>query len=266
MQRFGVVAVADELVGYLLRLHLRTAEDDGVYLGIVIHYALQRKILVLGIHEIVCMIHILRSFVARPYNYLLMVVQILACDAFNLFRHRGGEEQCAPILGQAFKYGVDAVCKTHVEHLVSLVEHYCLRRRDVCHATLYKIDKSAGRGNDDVCAFTQLAYLRIDRRAAVNGRDTQPLDIFAEVFQVVADLETKFSCRRHHHRLDGAPGDVEVLEQRKAEGCRLACARLGESYDVAVGRRCRFRRQEMRNHSLLYGHRGNEAHLVYCPA
>ena len=64
VQRLSVIAVLDKFVGNLLRLDLRTAEDDGEDAGIVVHDAFEGEILVLGVHQIIDMVHVLCTLIA----------------------------------------------------------------------------------------------------------------------------------------------------------------------------------------------------------
>ena len=74
MQGFGIVAVADELVGYFLCLNLCAAEDNGKDAGIIVHDALQGEILVLGIDHIIDMVDVLSTLITTAYHNLLVVV------------------------------------------------------------------------------------------------------------------------------------------------------------------------------------------------
>ena len=92
VQRLGIIAILDELVGHLLRLQLRATEDDGEDAWIVVYQSLQRQILVLGIHHIIDMVYVLGSFVARTHHNLLVVVQVTLGNALYLLAHRSREE------------------------------------------------------------------------------------------------------------------------------------------------------------------------------
>ena len=78
VQRLGIIAVADELVGNLLRLDLRTTEDDGEDARIVVDDALQGEVLVFGVHHIIDVVDALCTLVTTTYYYLLVVVQARA--------------------------------------------------------------------------------------------------------------------------------------------------------------------------------------------
>ena len=64
VQGLGVVAVLDELVGYLLRLYLRAAEDDGKDARVVVDDTLQRQVFILGVDHIIDMVDVLGTLVS----------------------------------------------------------------------------------------------------------------------------------------------------------------------------------------------------------
>ena len=107
VERLGVVAVANQLVGNLLRLGLRTAEDDGKDTGIIVHDALQGKVFVLGIHHIIDMVDVLSPLVSGAHHNLLMLMQIVLGDTFHLPAHRRREHQRVVCLWQRLKHLVD---------------------------------------------------------------------------------------------------------------------------------------------------------------
>ena len=55
-------------VGNLLRLHLRATEDDGEDARMVVHDALQSQVFVLGVHQIVDMVHVLGALVSATHD------------------------------------------------------------------------------------------------------------------------------------------------------------------------------------------------------
>ena len=89
MQRLSIIAVTDEFIGYLLSLNLRTTEDDGEDTGVIVHDTLQGEVLVLGVHQIIDMVHILCSLVAATHHDLLVVMQVFLRDPLYLPAHRG---------------------------------------------------------------------------------------------------------------------------------------------------------------------------------
>ena len=81
--------------------------------------------------------------------------------------------------------------------------------------------------------------------------------VFREILQVVADLQTQFARRTQNQRLRLSVVDVERLQERNAEGRRLARTRLCEGDEVAF-----FCVQQIRNHLFLHRHGLFEAQLA----
>ena len=88
VQRFGIIAVFDQFVGYLLCLHLRPTEDDGEDARIVVYQSLQGQILILRIHHIIDMVHVFGTLVTRAHHDFLVVVQVTFGDTLYLTTHR----------------------------------------------------------------------------------------------------------------------------------------------------------------------------------
>ena len=92
VERFGVVAIADEPVCHLLRLKARAAEDDAINLGIVVHYAFERQIFVFGMDKEIYVVDVLCALVSAADNDFLIVTKIGLGDALNLLAHCCREE------------------------------------------------------------------------------------------------------------------------------------------------------------------------------
>ena len=256
VERVGVVAVAYEKVGHLLRLEARAAEDDGVDFRIVVDEAFQGEILVFGMHQVVDVVDVLGPLVARAYDNFLVVVQIVFGDALDVFAHGGREEERIALFGHARQDGVDAVGEAHVEHFVGFVEHDVLHGVELGHAALHEVDEAPGGGHDDLGTLAQGAYLALDARAAVDGQYVQPVDVSRIVFQVAGDLQAELACGAQDDGLRAAVGGVDLLEHGQAIGGRLARARLGQGDDVVA------RAQEVGNHFFLHGHGVFVAHFA----
>ena len=181
MQGLGVVAVVDQIVGHLLRLAPGTAEDDGVDIRIVVGYAFERQVFVASMHHIVDMPHVGRAFVARSDHYLHRIVHIFLSYPPYFGGHSGREHQHLALLRHMAEDIVDRVEKSHIEHLVGLVEDHGVHTREVHYSAIDQVDKSAGGGHDDLHAGAQRAYLALDARTAVDGEHTQLRDKFREI-------------------------------------------------------------------------------------
>ena len=141
VQRLGVVAVLDQLVGYLLRLQLRAAEDDGENLGEVVHDTLQRQVLVLRMHHIIDVVHILGTLIARAHDDGLVILQVMLGHLLHLTAHRGREHQRGVLLRQRLEDLVDGIRETHVQHLVGLIKHDGAHSLQMGEATILQVEQ-----------------------------------------------------------------------------------------------------------------------------
>ena len=243
MQRLGIVPILDELVGHLLRLYLRAAEDDGEDAGIVVHQSLQCQVLVLGIHHVVDVVHMLGTLVAAAYYDFLVVMQVSLGNALDVAAHGGREEQRVTVVGHTIQYGVDALLESHVQHLVGLVQHHVLHVVQLCHAALHQVDQSARRSHDDLHAFAQGTNLLFYRCTAIDRLDVDAVQVFGKVAHVVGNLQAQLTRRRQHESQWNAAAYLaqlrtwflcNALQYGNAERRRLARARLGQCYHVVL--------------------------------
>lgn len=258
VERVGVVAIAYEVVGHLLRLHARAAEDDGVYLGVVVDEALEGVVAVLGAYHIIDVVDVLGALVARAYLYLALVREVAAGYALYLAAHGGGEEQRAVLGGQGLEDGLDVVLKTHGEHLVGLVEHDVFYAVKMCGPAPHKVDEAARGGHDDVHAVAEGAYLRPDVGAAVYREYLDAVEVGGEALHVVGYLEAELARRREDEGARRRAVTADEVQQGQAVGGRLARAGLRQGHKVLLVVTV----DEERNHFLLYRHRVHIALLV----
>ena len=78
VQTVGIVAVIDKMVGHLLRLLTGAAEDNAVYIGIIIGDTLEGQIFVVSLHHIVDMAHIVGGLIAVAGHKLHGIVHEIA--------------------------------------------------------------------------------------------------------------------------------------------------------------------------------------------
>ena len=241
VQRLGIIAVAYQLVGHLLRLYLRAAEDDGEDAGIVVHESLQGQVLVLGVHHVVDVVDVLGTLIAASHHYLLVVVQVALGDALYLAAHGGREEQRIAALGHTLQYLVDTLRESHVQHLVGLVQHHVAHVVEHCHAPLHQVDETARRSHDDLHALAQGTYLLLDAGTAVDGLDMDAVQVFGKVAHVVGYLQAQLTCGCQNEGMGQTPANLAQLRTRRvgyplqhgdAESRRLARTRLGQRNDV----------------------------------
>ena len=206
------------------------------------------------------MVHILRSLVSRAYHYFLVVVQIRHRYLLYLPAHRCREQQRIALCGYTLQYLVDTLRESHVQHLVSLVEHHVYHAVELCHAAVHQVDESSRCCHYYLRSVPQLVHLVHYRRTPIHCHDVHTLHILRIVAQVVGYLQTQFTCRANHYRLCRPAAHVDLLQQRYPERRCLAGTCLCQcNYIVAYP-------QQIRNNLLLYGHRVHEPHLLYRPA
>ena len=232
VQRLGVVAVLDQLVGNFLCLHLCPAEDDGIDLRIEVHQPFQGKVLVAGIHHIINVVDVLRTLVAAAHDDFLVIVQVTLGHTFHVAAHRSREQQGVAVFRHAGQYLGDTLLESHVQHFVSLVQDNVRHFVQTCFPTVHEVDQTSRRSHDDLYAMAQLMNLCLDGGTAIDGGDVQVGDILAEILQVVCNLQTKLTCRTQHYRLSILAAGVNPLQQWQAECCRLSRTGLCQCDDV----------------------------------
>ena len=126
MQRLSIIPIANQFVGNLLCLQLRTAEYNGEDAGIIVYQPLQGKVFVLGIHHIIDVVHMLCTLVAASYHDFLIVMQITFGNAFYLLAHRRREKQRVALCGHSLQDRVNALGESHVQHLISLIKNHII--------------------------------------------------------------------------------------------------------------------------------------------
>ena len=126
--------------------------------------------------------------------------------------------------------------------------------RQVQGAASHVVEQAPGRRHDDVYALAQRAQLSIDRLAAVDG-DAAQVAVAPQQRQVLGDLYRQLARRRQHDALDDVACWVDRLDQRDAEGGRLAGTGEGLGDDVAAA-------EQQRDGLCLDGRRLLEAHFL----
>ena len=128
---------------------------------------------------------------------------------------------------------LDVVDEAHVEHFVGFVENEVGNVRQIHFSAVDEIDDSAGRSDDDVDAFVERAHLDGDRRAAVDGQDSDSRKA-AEGGHFIGNLHGQFSRRCEDDRLDVARLFRDVLQDRDAERGCLSRTGPGLADDVGI--------------------------------
>ena len=161
------------------------------------------------------------------------VVGVLERDATGVAVERGGEEERLA-LGRAL--GDDAVdrrAEAHVEHAVGLVEDEDADAVEREGAALEEVLQAAG-GRDDDVRLGRLARLLGDAGAAVDGADLERPGVGDRV-DLVDDLGRELARRREDQRRGARAVGLDAVDDRHAEGERLARARGALGEDVTPG-------------------------------
>ena len=255
VQGVGIVAVGDELVGYLLCVAAGAAEYYGVDIGRVVGDTLKGQIFVLGVDHVVDVAYVGGALVAGAYHYLLGVMHVSFGDTCRFGRHCGREHKHLAVFGHVCQNVVDGVDESHVEHLVGLVEHHGMHIVEFYHAAVSQVYEAAWGGYDYLHAPAQGFYLALDARTAVYGEYGYIGDVFCKVGEIAGYLEAKLAGGCEYEGLRHEARVVDTLYERKAEGGCLAGACLGECHEVVVAA------EQQGYYFFLYGHRGFEAHF-----
>ena len=104
----------------------------------------------------------------------------------------------------------------------------------------------------------ELIDLVPDARTSVDRDDVDASQMLRIFPQILGNLDAEFPGRTQHKSLWFVLRDDCLLQQRKAEGCRLAGTCLGKGDKIMV------RFKQIRNHFFLDRHRGLIAELTDC--
>ena len=176
----------------------------------------------------------------------------------DLLGHSGGEHQRLPSCRNCCHDPLQRWQKSHIEHLVGLVEHQDFDLRKVDVALFHQIKQAARRSNQSVDAVPQRLDLSVLRDAAEDNRLSQRR-VSSVAFEAVADLRCQFAGRGEHQSANRprlrprslvsssmllvavwllgrrVPRIVQSLEHRQRKGSRLTGASLSAADQVATG-------------------------------
>ena len=125
---------------------------------------------------------------------------------------------------------LDGRLEAHVEHPVGLVEDEDLDVGERDDAARDQVLEPAGRGDDDV-GLARRRALGAEADAAVDGGDPQVAGAGDRV-ELVDDLAGELAGRRQDEGRDGRAAGLDEIDERHAEGERLA--RPGRRLDEQV--------------------------------
>ena len=234
MQRLSIITILDELICNILSLQLGAAEDNCKDAWIEIHHALQGEILVLGIYQIVDVVYMLSTLVARTHYDFLVVVQVVEGNLLDVLAHGSREEQGVSILRHVLEDGIDALREAHVQHLVSLIKHHVVHVLQLSHATINQIEQTARGSHDNLHTMLQGANLASDVGTAINCGNMQTVDVLGKTVQIVCYLEAELTCRTEDDSLCLLAAGISFLDNRNTVRCSLTRTGLRQRNHVVL--------------------------------
>ena len=189
--------------------------DQGLHLGLGRH-----------LHEPV--IDLLHRLIAGIGLVVRGVGRVAAGEPAHLAVERGREEHRLAILRQPSHDPVDLRLEAHVEHPVGLVQHQDRHGAQREHLAVGEILEATRSRHQQVRAVGLLGLV-VEADSAVGGGHPQAA-CSSQRLQHLAHLGGQLAGRDQHQRGRGGAVRVDSLDQRDAEGERLAGAggRLGQ--------------------------------------
>ena len=234
VQRLCIITILNQLICNILSLQLGAAEDNCKDAWIEIHHALQGEILVLGIYQIVDVVYMLSTLVARTHYDFLVVVQVVEGNLLDVLAHGSREEQGVSILRNVLEDGIDALREAHVQHLVSLIKHHVVHVLQLSHATINQIEQTARGSHDNLHTMLQGANLASDVGTAINCGNMQTVDVLGKTVQIVCYLEAELTCRTEDDSLCLLAAGISFLDNRNTVRCSLTRTGLRQRNHVVL--------------------------------
>ena len=234
VQRLCIITILNQLICNILSLQLGAAEDNRKDAWIEIHHALQGEILVLGIYQIVDVVYMLSTLVARTHYDFLVVVQVVEGNLLDVLAHGSREEQGVSIFRNVLEDGIDALREAHVQHLVSLIKHHVVHVLQLSHATINQIEQTARGSHDNLHTMLQGANLASDVGTAINSGNMQTVDVLGKTVQIVCYLEAELTCRTEDDSLCLLAAGISFLDNRNTVRCSLTRTGLRQRNHVVL--------------------------------
>ena len=234
VQRLSIITILNQLICNILSLQLGAAEDNCKDAWIEIHHALQGEILVLGIYQIVDVVYMLSTLVARTHYDFLVVVQVVEGNLLDVLAHGSREEQGVSILRHVLEDGIDALREAHVQHLVSLIKHHIVYVLQLSHATINQIEQTTRGSHDNLHTMLQGANLASDVGTAINSGNMQTVDVLGKTVQIVCYLEAELTCRTEDDSLCLLAAGISLLDYRNTVRCSLTRTGLRQRNHVVL--------------------------------
>ena len=234
VQCLCIITILNQLICNILSLQLGAAENNCKDAWIEIHHALQGEILILGIYQIVDVVYMLSTLVARTHYDFLVVVQVVEGNLLDVLAHGSREEQSVSIFRNVLEDGIDALREAHVQHLVSLIKHHVVHVLQLSHATINQIEQTTRGSHDNLHTMLQGANLASDVGTAINCGNMQTVDVLGKTVQIVCYLETELTCRTEDDSLCLLAFGISFLDNRNTVRCSLTRTGLRQRNHVVL--------------------------------
>ncbi len=244
------VSGTEQFISQLFGAVLGAGEDqDGTGVGIVQDRHQQRCFQVLG-HRVKGVAHGVRRCGGADLNGL-GPVQDLAGQRADLARHGRRKEERLPLFGKLLQDTADVGQKSHVEHVIRLVQHQNLEVRKGNGSPVDMVQQAAGTGDDDIDATAELLDLGVDIDAAVEG-DARKACFSSKHLKGLVNLFRQFACGGKDQGAGTvvmiAPGPLpavfcgffrriardQAVQYGKGKGGGFAGAGLGKTHKIAA--------------------------------
>ena len=121
-------------------------------------------------------------------------------DRDDPLRHGRGEQHGLTVVGRALENRLDVVGETHVEHLVGFVEDHGVDRIEGERPAPDVVERSPGRGDDDVRTAVERLELPPDRLTAEDRHDLDT-QLAAVLEHGLAHLHRELAGRNEYEHL-----------------------------------------------------------------
>ena len=212
-----------QCMGELLRLELRTREQDAAptSTGELPH---DGSLVVAGDEEQMMghRIDVRRHLVDAMH---LRIMQEFTDHLVHAMIERGREQHMLRILSNLLENAFDRRKKTHVGHLIGLVEHHDAHIGECQRLLLDQVLQTSRAGNDDVGACVESTELAFILDTAIHRSDSHAIGI-CERSEHVTDLVGELTGRRQHQaaRMRHVLRDTALETQRFSQRLRIHVA------------------------------------------
>ena len=128
------------------------------------------------------------------YHHVNRIFHARLCEAIQIGRHRGGEQQGLPFFRHGVQDLVDLRRKPHVEHAVGLIQYENLHRQQIDRPIPEMVQQPTRRRDENIGTLPQASHLRLHIRATDDRRGKDPRAA-AKLVDDLLNLDGQFSGR-----------------------------------------------------------------------